>query len=1037
VLSSPEGGLPNRRFTGKAEALSNVATRDSPAFLLALLFAAARIASAGESVLADISHSSWTGRDGSPQGINALAQTTDGYLWIGTSSGLYRFDGLRFRPFVAPSTGPQFSSLDIVALAADAQNGLWMGFRVGGVSYLRAGRLTNYDDRTGLIMSFVQQILPRDGEGVWAVTAGRLMQLTGSRWRDFGSEHGLPIGTLQSVFIDRSGDMWVGADHAIYFLAKGKSEFILTAETVKTVTQFAQAPGGAVWISDGWTSIRPIGGEAHPAPALRLRGVSNFLFDSHGNLWNANDYFGLDVTSAKDLGGNPPNSSEIESEHFDRSDGLTAKACRGILADREGNIWVGTEMGLDRFQHANFRPFKDAQLKSFPGLAAGINGGVWIASFGTPLLGVNSQQTTQYGEKRGWGPIYPDRNNVVWQYDYWRKELSTFDGKTFTHVEVPQELDKKVVQSITGNSSGDIFVSFENDGIWRIHDRQWEQISRPGTPSKLALSLIADSSGRLWAGFPNGKVSMFEGGKLRVFDDGGLTDLGSVMTFCESRGQIWAGGTNGVVFFRGTGFQRLTVAEGTLLRGVSGIVQTVAGDLWLNSASGIVRIDSSEIDRFLDQSGYRIQGEILDFRDGVRGTPAQLRPTPTAIADSTGRLWFATEGSVVSVDPAVFKTQRPLPLVLVESVRSGGIERTIEPQKEISVKSKNLEINYVGISLTSPQRVTYRYKLEGEDTQWQQAGTRRQALYTSLAPGRYRFHVSASVGDGRWKDFDFPADLIVPRAFYETTWFAAVCLMLILAALLLLHELRVQQLTAKVQERLDARLTERARIARDLHDTLLQGVQGLIIRFHCAAEQIPRNDPARVLMDEALDSADTIMEEGRDSVRDLRADQLSIEELATELTRVGTSLNRRNDVHFGVSTEGSPATVHQIVGKELCMIGREAITNAFRHAGASRITVEINSDGSAVRLRCHDNGSGIHPDVLQGGKDGHWGLIGMRERAKNIGGVFECWSVPARGTEISVTAPVRDSKIRTSASFVSFVPLKIRTLFRRTQHLPR
>jgi signal transduction histidine kinase len=650
---------------------------------------------------------------------------------------------------------------------------------------------------------------------------------------------------------------------------------------------------------------------------------------------------------------------------------------------------------------------------------------------------VNREQTTQYGEKRGWGSIYLDRNSVVWQYDYWRKELSTFDGKTFAHVEVPAELNKKVVQSITGNAYGDIFVSFEQDGIWRLHDQQWEQMPFAGPPSNLALSLIADSSGRLWAGFRNGKVSMVERGKLRVFDDGGLTDLGSVMTFYESRGQIWAGGTNGVVFFRGTGFQRLTLVEGTVLRGVSGIVQTVAGDLWLNSASGIMRIDSSEINRFLDQPGYRLQGEILDFRDGVRGTPAQLRPTPTAIADSTGTLWFGTEGNVLSVDPVVIKTQRPLPLVIVESVRSGGIELAIEPHREIPIRSKNLEINYVGISLTSPQRVTYRYRLEGEDTQWQQAGTRRQALYTSLAPGRYRFHVSASIGDGRWKDYDFPADLLVPRAFYQTTWFAAACLMLIFAALWLFHELRVQYLTSKVQEQLDARLTERIRIARDLHDTLLQGVQGLIIRFHCAAEQIAMNDPARTLMDEALNSADTIMEEGRDSVRDLRADHLSVDELATELTRVGTSLNQRNDVHFGVSTEGSPATIHQIIGKELCMIGREAITNAFRHSSASRITVEINSDGSAVRLRCRDNGSGIHPEVLEGGKGGHWGLIGMRERAKNIGGVFKCWSVPAHGTEISVIAPVRDSKDRTSISFVSFVPLKIRALFRRTLHLPR
>jgi signal transduction histidine kinase/ligand-binding sensor domain-containing protein len=970
-----------------------------------LLALSAHAGPAEASVLSPFRHTSWTGRDGAPQGINALAQSTDGYLWLGTSSGLYRFDGLRFSTYIPPAGSPQFNSLDIVALAADAHDGLWIGFRVGGLSYLSGGRLTNYDAHNGLPMNYVEQILTQANGAVWAVAGGKLLQFSGSAWHAIGAETGLPPNGVRNVFFDRSGTMWVAADHSIYFRTNGHSQFLATADQVKAVTQFLEAPDGSLWISDGWTSIRPIGRGEAPGSSIKIRGTSKFIFGPNQSIWIANDYYGLDVTRSV-LSANVQEPPELE--HFGEPEGLTFKECWGILQDREGDIWVGTGTGLDRFQESKFQPFTDVRLKSFPALAAGLEGIVWIGSLGRPLLAVNGQGATPYGPNRGWGPIYRDKNNIIWQYDYWEKELTAFDGKEFVHVDGPPALDKKaVVQSITGDQAGNLFVSFENDGIWRKIGQQWQRVILPGKPSKLPLSLLADSAGRLWAGFPDGEIALNEGGHLKTFHPGERQNLGSVMTLYETGAQIWAGGTNGLVVFTGKDFRQVQALEGIALRGISGIVKATDGDLWLNAAPGIVRLGSNDLNRALRDSKYKVREEIFDFRDGIKGEPAQLRPTPTAVADSSGRLWFATASNVVSIDPASIHRQRALPQVVIEGLRSNGVDQPIPASGQISVRPRNLQIDYVGISLASPQRVTYRYKLDGEDVEWQEAGARRQALYTSLAPGRYRLHVAASIGDGRWSELEFPADIVVPPAFYQRAWFIFVCVAALLTALGIGHQLRMQHVTARIQEQLEVRTAERVKIARDLHDTLLQGIHGLMLRFHFAAQQIPASLPAREMIDDALNAADRVMDEGRERVRTLRYDALSRGELAAELAKAGEEMNWDGKVRFHVSVEGSSVSLHPVVEDELYLIGREAVANAFKHAQASQIEVEINSDGSTIRLRCRDNGCGIDlKDLQRSGHNGHWGYFGMQERAEKIGATLECWSAPGQGTEITVTRPV-------------------------------
>jgi len=359
------------------------------------------------------------------------------------------------------------------------------------------------------------------------------------------------------------------------------------------------------------------------------------------------------------------------------------------------------------------------------------------------------------------------------------------------------------------------------------------------------------------------------------------------------------------------------------------------------------------------------------------------------------------------VDPAHLEYNSMRPPVHIEGIIAD--RKSYSPREGLRLPPllRDLEIDYTALSFVTPKKMLFRYKLENHDTEWQEAGTRRQVFYTDLPPGRYRFHVIACNNDGVWNETGDALNFSIAPTFYQTAWFRMVLFVLAAGVLWLFYFFRLQRATEQIQERLGARMEERERIARELHDTLLQGFQGLMLRLQAVLKTVPAEEPTHQMIESVLDRADQVLLEGRQSVRDLREEGAGGNELSGALVRCGEELAEGKASLFSLSVVGPPQALAPIVFNEVYRIGREALINAFQHSHAAKIELELTYSDSQLCLRIRDDGAGIDPDILGAGKPGHWGLSGMRERARKIAAQLNIWSKPGAGTEIELTIPAK------------------------------
>jgi signal transduction histidine kinase len=471
---------------------------------------------------------------------------------------------------------------------------------------------------------------------------------------------------------------------------------------------------------------------------------------------------------------------------------------------------------------------------------------------------------------------------------------------------------------------------------------------------------------------------------------------------------VWLGGSGGVELFSKGHFYLMGWKNQDLPGRVSGIVETETGELWMNGFSGITHVSAAELTKWLGDPSYPVSGERLDALDGLPGLSAERIPEPSLAESRDGRLWFATTRGIAWLDPAALHKNRNYlpPPVLISSILTNGKTYAGSNDLTLPAHTERLEINYTALSLAIPERVRFRYKLDGVDPEWQNVGTRRQAFYTRLPPGHYHFHVIACNNDGVWNEMGAGLGVVIKPAFYQTWWFIALVVFAAAALLWWAIRLRIGSIARQLQGRLAERVAERERIARELHDTLLQSLFGLTLRFHTAANRLPIDDPAREALDEALKQSDRVMQEGRERVLNLRARHTESASLADALAEIGNQLRAIHPAHFQVSVVGRARPLDAIVQEEILLIGREALTNAFRHSGALHIVVELSYQPGALHVCVRDDGRGIDDGVLKAGyRNGHWGLPGMKERASKMRGELRVGHSSGAGTLIELQVP--------------------------------
>ncbi len=976
--------------------------------------------------MSQFTHTAWSAKDGIPGPVRAIAQTPDGYLWIGTQAGLYRFDGFHFIPWEGAAGGEKFPRLPVWSLLTARDGSLWIGFSSGPVGRLLNGTLRIYPAGEGLdrgVLAFAEDL----NGFIWAGGEYGFGRFESNRWKRVGAELGYRAPGAQSLAVDHGGTLWVvtnGADfgfdkdnisvNTILKLAPLGKQFEGTGQALAQVRKLAEAPDGQIWVVDhSGTAVRPALGRAEPNVVRAMRAnPDSVVFDGESSIWIGLFHGGL--LRAPDY----HHLGHARFDRFDSKEGLSSDGVRTAFKDREGNIWFGTSRGLDRFRENKVTPLtpkeglpQDARLS----LTSTVDGTVWVVNFSASDVWRGLSGRIEHQELPAFSSpdaprilsLHADGSRVLLGGNF---GLAESTGGRFSQIRVPGMKDKEAVEAVTSDSSGNLWVVVwegEKSRVMRLRNGAWTNFRDVlELPNYRCRVLFGDAQGRVWLGFETGEVAVYqnEGFHRYSITDGLLP--GRVMSIAnDTAGRVWIGGDGGASCFDGRRFLRLTKENGLQEISVSAIAEDDDGFLWLAGALGIVRVSPQEIERALKSSSYRMQTLLLDTTDGLPGLPV-TGVSPTAVKSADGRLWFVTTDGIAVIDPRRLPMNTLPPTVAIQSVTADNQQFAISPQLHFRPKVQNVEIGFAAMSLSVPERVLFRYKLEGYDSDWHGPAGTRFATYTNLPPRKYRFRVAGSNNDGVWNELGAALEFDIAPMFYQTTWFLLLCGIVASFLTWAIYRSRLRQVTARLDLQYAERLSERESIARELHDTLLQAIQGLMLRFQAAAKGIPDHEPTRQVLEEALDRADEVMAEGRDRVRGLRASRDGGNDLLQAFSNVAQEFVDSSHTRCRVVVEGDVRWLHPLVRDEVYRIGREALINAFLHAHSGEIEVAICYSPKVLSVRVLDDGRGIDPEVLaSGGRSSHWGLRGMRERASKIRGHLDIRSRVDGGTEIELIVP--------------------------------
>jgi signal transduction histidine kinase/ligand-binding sensor domain-containing protein len=951
-------------------------------------------------------HDQWGTEKGFPKGpVYAITQTADGYLWIGTDAGLVRFDGWTFK-LIKDDSGA-FTIASILGLTSDDKGCLWL--RLQDLSIIRycEGIFERPTANEELYTSIEAMSRTNRGELLaWKAEAGAFA-FRGGNVVKFASAAHLPPSPVISLAQTRNGDVWMGTrDGGLFRDSGGKTVSIRNDLPDLKINCLLPDNDQGLWVGTDDGIVRWSGSELTSTgipKSLRHFQALAMVGDRDGNVWVGSDSRGLLRL----------NSRGVASLNV--SDSAAPQAVTALFEGREGGLWIGHADGIERLRDSAFVTYSNAEGLPTDGstpVFVDSENRMWFAPAGGALWWVKGEQHGRvnndglnqdvvYSIAGGRGELWVGRQRGG--LTQLRFGPGAIVSKTYT---TANGLAQDSVYSVYLSRDATVWAGTLSGGVSRFREGEFTNFTiANGLASNTVASILETSDRATWFATPSG-LSRLSGEQWTSFRTGdGLPSENVNCLLEDSTGVLWAGTAAGIAFRKPGGFQVPAAVPEPLHAQILGIAEDKYGSLWIATSNDVLRVNREKL-----LQGALDEGDIREYAvaDGLRGLEGVKRHR-SVVTDSAGRIWFSLNRGISVVDPARLTRNSAAAIVHVQTISADGDPIRLGSSVHVPGGRQRITFGYSGLILSVPARVRYRYLLDGFDRVWSEPSAMREAVYTNLPPGRYRFRVMATNSDGIWSTNEAAVLLEVDPLFWQTWWFRLSVVMTCAVCILALYRFRLRQLTSRINLRFQERLAERTRIAQELHDTLLQGFLSASMQVHVAVDRLPEDSTVKPTLTRALELMRQVIEEGRNAVRGLRSSHSTSLDLEQAFLRIQQELvtagQAGEGVDFRVIVDGEQRPLHPVLRDEVYRIGREALINAFRHARAKQIEMELKYSSNRLCVLVRDDGCGIDADVLQTGREGHWGLSGMRERADQIGASLHVMSSSSAGTEIELTVP--------------------------------
>ena len=950
----------------------------------------------------------WGEGDGLPQGsVQAITQTRDGYLWVGTRDGLGRFDGVKFIVFHTENS-PGLESNDIRAFHEDRLGQLWIGTFNGGVSRFFQGKFTCYRSQDGLPGNGVLDIYEDSQGNLWMGTWNGLARYRDGKFVAYSVADGLAGPSVFSICEDGQGRLWLGTSGGVNWFSQGRfNPCALPDGWLNTLVRKVYVDrNGVLWIgSFGGGLARLENGkctEYSTKNGLADDRVRDVYQDTDGNLWIAT-WGGLGRLA----------NDKISS--YAKQDGLPHNRVEALYEDQEKSLWIGTHGGgLAQLRDARLKVYtsREGLVNNFTKCVfAGRDGALWIGTDGGGLSRYQDGRFANYTTENGLPSnfilaIGEDCGGKVWFGTGEPAALCTLDRDGhFTSYTRSQGFPiQHRTRTVFGDREGNLWVGGSGGGLCRYRAGAFSVYSTlQGLPGNLIRVIAQDREGNLWVGTNDG-LCRYQNGRFTVFTTrDGLAHNAVYSIYEDAQGALWFGTQRGFSRYRGGKFTAYTPHNGPLQNVIFQILEDDRQNLWMSSNRGIFSLAKRAVEDFDLGRIQTLPCVAYGLADGMKSTQCEGGTQSAGCRSKDGRLWFPTVNGLVVIDPkAITRNLRPPP-VLIEQVYAGN--QSFDPllPAKLPPSAHELRFYFTALSLAAPEKVRFQYKLEGLDDQWVDAETRRTAVYNQLPPGNYEFRVRACNNDGVWNESGAAFAFSLAPQFYRTTWFYCFGAAIILIAAWGFHHRRMKL----AHDKFSLVLAERSRIARELHDTLAQGFAGIGFQLEAVAARLTEAPAqAQQHLKVALQMVRHSLAEARRSVMNLRSASLDNGDLGNALVETARQMIADKPVDVQLKIRAPTRPLPPKIENNLLRIGQEAITNSLKYAHAERICIELDYQERGVAMRIQDDGQGFDLPQLTAANGAHFGLLGMHERARQMGARFNVRSQPGQGTEVLVEVPV-------------------------------